>query len=297
LNKGIWYAIGAYIWWGFFPIYWKMLKHVPALQLIGHRIIWSFAALIVAILIIRQWKEFRKSVFTYKVFRLYLLAAVLIAINWFMYVWAVNAGHIVETSLGYYINPLLSVFMGVIFFREHLNLWQWIPIGMAAAGVLYLTISMGSLPWIAIILAFSFASYGLVKKVAPLSSLYGLTLETFILLVPATLFLLYSEQSGSGAFTHYGSLSDLMIIGAGVITTIPLLLFASAAKRIPLSLIGILQYISPTIQFLIGVLFYKEQFSLEQFIGYSFVWIALIIFGFNSFSSYRAKSIAAAEME
>lgn len=297
MNRGIWYAIGAYVWWGFFPIYWKLLKHVPALQLIGHRIVWSFAALIVVIIVMRQWKEFRNSVFTYKVLRLYLLAAILIGVNWFMYVWAVNAGHIVETSLGYYINPLLSVFMGVIFFRERLNLWQWIPIGMAAIGVLYLTISMGALPWIALILAFSFASYGLVKKVAPLSSLYGLTLETFILFIPAALFLLYSEQSGSGAFTHYGPLSDLMIAGAGVITTIPLLLFASAAKRIPLSLVGILQYISPTIQFLIGVLYFNEQFSFEQFLGYSLVWIALIIFGFNSFSSYREKTITAAEME
>lgn len=297
MNKGLWYAIGAYVWWGFFPIYWKLLKHVPALQLIGHRIVWSFAALIVVILIIRQWKEFRKSVFNFKVLRLYLLAAILIAVNWFLYVWAVNAGHIVETSLGYYINPLLSVLMGVIFFRERLNLWQWIPIGMAAMGVLYLTISMGSLPWIALALAFSFASYGLVKKVAPLSSLHGLTLETFILLVPATVFLLYTEYTGAGAFTHSGWLTDLMIIGAGVITTIPLLLFASATKRIPLSFVGILQYIAPTIQFLIGVLFYKEQFSVEQFIGYSLVWIALIIFGFNSFSAYRAKSVMAAEME
>lgn len=297
MNKGLWYAIGAYVWWGFFPIYWKLLKHVPALQLIGHRIVWSFAALIVVIIIIRQWSEFRKSVFNFKVLRLYLLAAILIAVNWFLYVWAVNAGHIVETSLGYYINPLLSVLMGVIFFRERLNLWQWIPIGMAAMGVLYLTISMGSLPWIALVLAFSFASYGLVKKVAPLSSLHGLTLETFILLVPATVFLLYTEYTGAGAFTHSGWLTDLMIIGAGVITTIPLLLFASATKRIPLSFVGILQYIAPTIQFLIGVLFYKEQFSVEQFIGYSLVWIALIIFGFNSFSAYRAKSVMAAEME
>lgn len=297
MNKGLWYAIAAYVWWGFFPIYWKLLKHVPAIQLIGHRIVWSFASLIIVILIIGQWKEFRNSVYNLKVLRLYLLAAILIGVNWFMYVWAVNAGHIVETSLGYYINPLLSVFMGVIFFRERLNLWQWIPIGMAAIGVVYLTISMGALPWIALILAFSFASYGLVKKVAPLSSLYGLTLETFILFLPAAFFLLYSEQTGSGAFTHYGMLSDLMIAGAGVITTIPLLLFASAAKRIPLSLVGILQYISPTLQFLIGVLFYKEPFSFEQFLGYLLVWIALIIFGFSSFSSYREKTITAAEME
>lgn len=297
MNKGIWYAIGAYVWWGFFPLYWKMLKHVPALQLIGHRIVWSFFALIVVIVIIRQWKNFRDSVFNFKVLRLYLIAAVLIAVNWFMYVWAVNAGHIVETSLGYFINPLLSVLMGVIFFRERLNMWQWAPIGIAGAAVLYLTLALGSLPWIALILAFSFATYGVVKKVAPLSSLHGLTLETFILLIPAMVFLIYSENTGTGSFAHNGWLTDLMIIGAGVITTIPLLMFASATKRIPLSFIGILQYIAPTIQFLIGVLFYKEHFSTEQFIGYSLVWIALIIFGFNSFSSYRAKSVTAAEME
>ena len=297
MNRGLLYAFAAYAWWGFFPLYWKLLKSVPALQLIGHRIIWSFISLITVILILKQWKSFRESIFVFKTFRIYLLAAVLIGLNWFLYVWAVNAGYIVETSLGYFINPLISVLLGVLFFREKLKLWQWIPILLAASGVLYMTISIGQLPWIALILAFSFGFYGMIKKIAPLSSLQGLTLETVILLIPALVYLIYSENTGEGAFLHQGLFTDFLIVLAGIITTIPLLLFASAAKRIPLSYIGILQYIAPTIQFLLGVLVFKEAFSINQFIGYSAVWIALIIFGLNSFASYRAKSVSPVEMD
>lgn len=297
MNRGLLYAFAAYAWWGFFPLYWKLLKSVPALQLIGHRIIWSFISLITVILILKQWKSFRESIFVFKTFRIYLLAAVLIGLNWFLYVWAVNAGYIVETSLGYFINPLISVLLGVLFFREKLKLWQWIPILLAASGVLYMTISIGQLPWIALILAFSFGFYGMIKKIAPLSSLQGLTLETVILLIPALVYLIHSENTGEGAFLHQGLFTDFLIILAGIITTIPLLLFASAAKRIPLSYIGVLQYIAPTIQFLLGVLVFKESFSINQFIGFSAVWIALIIFGLNSFASYRAKSVSPVEMD
>jgi chloramphenicol-sensitive protein RarD len=289
MNKRIWYAIGAYASWGLFPIYWKLLHHVPALQLISHRIIWSFLALIVFILFLRQWSDFRSAAFSLRVFYVYLIAAVLIGINWLTYVWAVNAGHIIETSLGYFINPLLSVSMGVFFLHEHLRPRQWISIGLAAAGVLFLAIVHGSIPWIALTLAFSFAFYGLVKKTAPLGSLYGLTLETGILILPALFFLFISDVNGTGAFLHTGTTADILLAGAGIVTTIPLLLFASAARRIPLSLIGVLQYISPTLQFLIGVLIYHESFTLIQFIGYAIVWIALILFGMESFFAYRAQ--------
>jgi len=296
MNKGIWYAIGAYASWGLFPIYWKLLHHVPALQLIGHRIIWSFFALIIIILCIRQWAGFRSTMFTVSVLRVYCIAAVLIGINWLTYVWAVNACHIVETSLGYFINPLLSVLMGVLFLHEHLRPRQWISIGLAAAGVLFLAIVHGSIPWIALTLAFSFAFYGLVKKTAPLGSLYGLTLETGILLLPASFYLFISDVNGTGAFLHTGTMADILLAGAGIVTTIPLLMFASAARRIPLSLIGILQYISPTLQFLIGVLIYHESFTFIQFIGYAIVWLALILFGLESFFAYRAQ-IAVMEPE
>jgi chloramphenicol-sensitive protein RarD len=291
MNKGIWYAIGAYASWGLFPIYWKLLHHVPALQLIGHRIIWSFLALIIMILCVRQWTRFYSAVFAWSVFRVYCLAALLIGVNWLTYVWAVNAGHIVESSLGYFINPLLSVLMGVVFLHEHVRPRQWIAIGLAAAGVLFLTIVHGSIPWIALTLAFSFAFYGLVKKTAPLGSLYGLTLETGILLLPASLYLFMSDLNGSGAFLHTGTTADILLAGAGIVTTIPLLLFASAARRIPLSLIGILQYISPTLQFLLGVLMYHESFTFIQFIGYAIVWLALILFGVESYFAYRTQIV------
>jgi chloramphenicol-sensitive protein RarD len=296
MNKGIWYAIGAYASWGLFPLYWKLLHHVPALQLIGHRIVWSFLALIVIILFIRQWTGFHSTVFAWSVLRVYCFAAVLIGINWLTYVWAVNAGHIVETSLGYFINPLLSVSMGVLFLHEHLRPRQWISIGLAATGVLFLAIVHGSIPWIALTLAFSFAFYGLVKKTAPLGSLYGLTLETGILLLPALFYLFISDLNGTGAFLRTGITADILLAGAGIVTTVPLLMFASAARRIPLSLIGVLQYISPTLQFLIGVFIYHESFTFIQFIGYAIVWFALILFGMDSFFAYRAQ-IAVMEPE
>ncbi len=297
MNKGIWYAIAAYGLWGLFPLYWKLLHHIPAIQLIGHRIVWSFLSLFAVLLLLRQIRKFHESVFSFTTIRIYFLAAILVGINWLVYVWAVNSGHIVETSLGYFINPLLSVLIGVLFFRERLRLWQWIPIGIAAIGVIYLTIAQGSLPWIALTLAFSFAVYGAVKKIAPLGSLHGLTLETVILLIPAVAYLLFSEHAGNGAFLHQSLGINLLLLGTGLVTTIPLLMFASAAKRIPLSFIGILQYIAPTIQFLIGILVYHEIFTIKQFIGFCCVWIALAIFGLNSFSAYRARSVAAAEIE
>jgi chloramphenicol-sensitive protein RarD len=292
-KKGIWYAVGAYSAWGLFPIYWKWLHHVPALQLISHRIFWSFFTLIVVIFFIRQYKTFRRTAFKKRVLLVYFGAAALISVNWLTYVWAVNEGYIVETSLGYFINPLLSVILGVIFLRERLRPWQLVPIGLAGAGVLFLTFVYGSLPWIALTLAFSFGIYGLVKKTAPLGSLHGLALETGILLLPAICYLLYVDTNGQGAFLHTDLFSNILIVCAGFVTTIPLLMFASATRRIPLSLLGILQYISPTLQFLLGVLVYREAFSLMQFIGYSIVWTALAVFAVEGFIAYRTKPAVA----
>jgi chloramphenicol-sensitive protein RarD len=247
--------------------------------------------LLVIVWVTRQWQSFRTAIAAPRVLRIYVAAAIVLTINWLVYVWGVNAGFIIETSLGYFINPLLSVSMGVIILRERLRPLQWIPVILAAIGVAYLTIAYGSLPWIALTLAFSFGTYGLVKKLAPLNSLYGLTLETAILFIPAFLFLIFSDATGQGAFLHTGIVSDILLIGAGVVTTIPLLLFASAARRIPLSFIGILQYIAPTLQFLLGVLVYREPFSLTQFIGFGIVWVALIIFALEGFVNHRAQMV------
>ena len=276
-RKGVLYAIVAYLMWGFFPIYWKQLETIDALQLIGHRFGWSFILLLLFVILTRQWKNFRSLAFNKKTIRIYLIAAVLISVNWFTYVWAVNHNFVVETSLGYYINPLFSVLLGVIFFRERLRFVQWIPIGLAAIGVIYLTLTYGSLPWIALTLAFSFGLYGLIKKTAPLNSLYGLTLETGLMFLPAVAYLIFCETTGQGAFLHSGSLKDGMMVGAGLVTIVPLLLFSSALPRVPLSTIGILQYINPTMQFLLGVLVYKEPFTHNDLIGFGLVWAGLIL--------------------
>jgi chloramphenicol-sensitive protein RarD len=292
MKRGIWYAIGAYCAWGLFPIYWKWLHEVPALQLIAHRIAWSFVLLTIILFVTRQWKTFHSAAFSRRVILIYLASAIFLSINWLTYVWAVNSGFIVESSLGYFINPLLSVLMGVIFLRERLRPLQWLPIGLAAIGVVYVAVSYGQFPWIALTLAFSFGIYGLVKKTAPLGSLYGLTLETGILFIPAVGLLVYLQTVGQGAFLNSNPVTDLLLVGAGLVTTIPLLLFASAAQLIPLSMVGVLQYITPTAQFLLGVLLYHEPFNRSHLIGFSIVWIALIIFWGEGFWASRRQWVA-----
>ena len=294
MNKGILYGIGAYLLWGIFPIYWKWLHTVPAIQVISHRIIWSFVLLALILFVTRQWKAFRSAAFSRRVVLIYLASAILLSINWLTYVWAVNAGFVIETSLGYFINPLISVLLGVIFLREKLRAWQWVPIGLAAVGVIYVAVSYGQFPWIALTLAFSFGIYGLVKKVAPLGSLYGLTLETGLLFLPAVGFLVYMQTIGQGIFLQGGFIKDMLMIGAGVVTTIPLLMFASAAQLIPLSTVGVLQYITPTMMFLLGVLVYHEPFNRSHLIGFCIVWLALILFWGEGWLASRRRMVMAA---
>jgi chloramphenicol-sensitive protein RarD len=290
-NRGILNAIGAYLIWGLFPVYWKLLKHVPALQLIGHRIVWSFVLLCAFLLVTRKWRELYALAFNRKILAIYVVAAVLCGFNWFIYVWAVNAGYIVEASLGYFINPLFSVLLGVVFLRERLRFFQWISVGLAAAGVAYLTIAYNRPPWIAIGLALTFGFYGLVKKKAPLSSTFGLTLESGILFLPGLLFLAYENWVGQGAFLHTGLGSDVLMAGAGLVTTIPLVMFTSAAQLVPLTTVGLMHYITPTCQFLLGVLVYGESFTHRQALGFGIVWTALAIFCVEAIvANNRAKS-------
>ena len=287
MSKGIWNALTVYVMWGFFPIYWKLLQDVPALQVIGHRIGWSFLLLMTVILFAKQWKDFRSVALKPKIIGIYAIAGILLSVNWLIYVWGVNSGFIVETSLGYFINPLISVLLGVVFLHERLRTMQWIPIGLAAAGVIYLTVTYGRLPWIALSLAFSFGIYGLVKKLAPLGSLYGLTLETALVFPIAFVYLAFAQSTGAGAFLQNNLVTDILLIGTGVVTSIPLLLFASAVRQIPLTMIGILQYIAPTLQFLIGVFLYHEAFDQSRLIGFSLVWLALIIFWVENYFANR----------
>jgi chloramphenicol-sensitive protein RarD len=291
-KQGLLLAAGAYVLWGMLPLYWKLLRDVPTLQLLGHRIVWSLVALLLFTLSARQMQTFIQSAFNPKVLFIYLIAALLVGLNWGVYVWSVNAGHIVETSLGYFINPLISVLLGVFFLKERLRIGQWIPIGLTAMAVIYLSFAFGRLPWIALTLAFSFALYALVKKVAPLSALNGLLLETVILIIPAASYLFIVNNNATGVFAHQGITTDLLLAGAGIATTVPLLMFASAARRIPLSLVGILQYISPTIQFMIGVFVYREPFTGTQLIVFSIVWFSLLIFAFESALHYKRSQKA-----
>ena len=286
MNTGILYALATYLLWAVLPIYWKQLHHVSAAQLIGHRIIWVFLMLLLVILFTGQRKTFREKLDA-KTLKAHSLAALLLGTNWLIYVWAVNNGFIVESSLGYFINPLFSVLMGMIFLKEKLRPVQWIPLALATLGVLYLTFAYGRLPWIALGLALTFGFYGLLKKQSSLGSLYGLTLETGIIFIPALAYLIYITSTGEGAFLVVDAKTDLLLLGAGLTTAVPLLLFAKAVQRIPLTMIGLMQYIAPTGQFLIGILLYKEAFSSSQAIGFGLIWIALLFFWMEGWLNNR----------
>lgn len=282
MKKGVLAGFASYVLWGLFPIFFHALKNVDSFQVIGHRIAWSFLFLVIVISLRREWGMLRRSI-NRRTLLIYFLAALLLTVNWTVYVWAIARDYTVEASLGYFINPLVNVLLGVIFLKERLRPLQWLPVGLATLGVAYLTITFGSLPWIALVLAFSFGLYGLVKKVAPLGSLHSLTLETGTVFLPAVGFLLAAEFNGTGAFGHVSTLETILLSLTGVVTAIPLLLFAYGARRIPYSTMGLLQYIAPTLQFLAGVFLFAEPFSMHRAIGFIFIWAALIIFTVESY--------------
>jgi chloramphenicol-sensitive protein RarD len=293
LNKGILYGIGAYLIWGFFPIYFKAIQMVPALQIMFHRVVWSFIFLAIVILARNDWARLKAQITSTRVVLVYSLAAFLLAMNWLIYIWGVNSGQVVETSLGYFINPLVSVLLGVVILRERLRPLQWLPVALAAIGVIYLTLQHGSLPWIALALAFTFGMYGLLKKIAPLGALHGLTLETAILFLPALGYLLFVESRGTGSFGHLTWNLNALLAVSGVVTALPLLMFATAARSIPLSLVGILQYFAPSVQFLLGIFLYREPFSLPQLAGFAVIWTALLIYTLEGYLVRRGHQQSA----
>lgn len=286
-NKGVLFALAAYILWGFFPLYFKAIQQVSALQILAHRIAWGFVFTLAVVLVLRQWKEFRASVFNRRTFLIYAGASVVLGINWFTYVWAVITNHVVESSLGYFINPIVSVLLGVIFLRERLRTFQWVAISMVTAGVVYLTITFGQLPWISLVLAVTFGFYGLLKKIAPLGALHGITLETAVLTIPSLVYLFIVNANGTGTFGHSTPLLDFLLVLSGPVTAIPLLLFATGARRIPLTTIGLLQYIAPTLQFLLGVLVFHEPFDQSRLIGFMIIWLALVLFSVENLLARR----------
>lgn len=283
----------AYLMWGVFPIYFHALGATPAIQVLAHRIFWSFVLLTFVLLVRRETGSFKAKV-TWRVAGIYFLAAVILALNWFVYVWAVANNFVVEASLGYFINPLVSVFLGVVLLRERLRPFQWFPILLALAGVIYLTLQYGRLPWIALTLAFSFGFYGLAKKLSPLSGLYGLTLETAILFLPAAIYLLFLQANGTAAFGASSLTITLLLTASGIVTVLPLLFFANGARKIPLVWLGLLQYVAPTMQFLLGVFFFREAVSPERLIGFGIIWLALAIYSMESLIRVRRRQQALA---
>ena len=278
MNRGVVYGVTAYALWGVLPIYWKALHSVPTVQILAHRMVWSLLFCLLILTATHNWRWLSGALHNRRTVLTFMGAAALLAVNWFTYVWAVNAGFIVETSLGYFINPLVSVLIGVVVLHERLRPWQWTAIGLAFAGVFYLTVAYGALPWIALILAATFALYGLLKKRVQAGAVESMAAETAILSVPALFFLLWLAGQGRGAMGHENATISLLLIGSGAATAIPLIFFTAAAQRIPLSLVGILQYLAPTLQFLIGVFLYHEPFGRTRLIGFSIIWAALLIY-------------------
>ena len=279
MNRGLLQGAAAFGIWGAFPLYWNLIRHVPTTQVMGHRIVWS--CVVLAALVAATSRSTALAATPPRTVAIYFIAAVLIAANWTIYVWAVTSGFVVETSLGYFITPLVNVLLGVAVLNERLRRMQWAAVALATAGVLHLTIVYGAPPWIALGLASSFGSYGLIKKRAPLAPVEGLFLETVILAGPALLFLLMSHRSGDGVFLRAGTLTDMLLVGTGVLTVVPLLLFAMAVRRVPLSLMGILQFIAPTIQFFLGVFLFREAFTAVQLTGFAMVWAAVALFALD----------------
>jgi len=280
VTRGFWLGAAAYSIWGLFPIYWKLVAAVPAGQVLAHRIVWSCVALGV-ILAVRRGRSLDlpdQQRITTRVVLLYLAAALLIGVNWFLYVWAVGHDFVVETSLGYYITPLVNVLLGVAILRERLRAATWAAVALAACGVAVLTWAYGAPPRIALGLAASFGTYGLVKKTAPLPPLEGLALETALLALPALAYLVAAERAGSGAFLHETVATDVFLIGGGLVTIVPLLLFASAVRTVALSTMGLLQFISPTIQLVLALALYHEPFGGVRLAGFVAVWLALALF-------------------
>ncbi|MCP4539614.1 MAG: EamA family transporter RarD [Chloroflexi bacterium] len=290
-KRGVFSVAAAYLLWGFLPIFWKSVQMVSASELLAHRIAWSFVFVVLLLIRKKEWAWLQQARRNPRILITFLVTASILAFNWFTFVWAINAGHIVDASLGYFINPLFSVLLGMIFLKERLRPWQWVAIGIATGGVIFLTLGYGTFPWIAFALAISFGFYGLLRKIAPLEALEGLSVETAVLFLPALVYLVYAELVGTAFFGHAGTTTNILLAFTGVVTALPLIWFAYGARRVTLATVGILQYIAPTFQFLLGVLVYGEEFTEIRVIGFSVIWAALIIYSIEGAIEGRKQTV------
>lgn len=286
-SLGLLFGVSAYVFWGLFPLYWPLLKPASPLEIVSHRAVWTLVFCIIVLALLRQLKSTLAIMKRPKKMAGLFATTVLISINWLTYIWATNNGHVVEAALGYYINPLIIIAFGVLLLREKMRPLQWVAVGIAAIGVTILTIDYGRLPWVAISLALSWGTYGLLKKKLDLGALEGLTIETLISLLPYGFYLFYLSNQGTGQFGSGVGLT-ILLIAAGAMTAIPLLLFNGSTTRLPYSTIGLLQYITPTIQFSIGVWINHEEMPPARWIGFVVIWLALATLGTDLFRSSRA---------
>ena len=280
-------AVAAYLIWGMFPLYWPLLEPAGALEILAHRIVWSLAFLVALLALARNWAWLRQM----RGPRLAWLsvAAVVIAVNWVVYIWAINSGHVVETSLGYFINPLVTVALAVLLLGERLRRVQWAALGLALVAVVVLTVGYGRPPWIALALAFSFGTYGLAKKKANVPAVESLTVETALLFLPALAYLGWLQSQDRLVFGHWSAGTTVLLALAGVVTAVPLLCFGYGALRVPLSTLGLLQYLTPGMQFLLGVLVFREHMPPARWVGFVLVWVALAVFTMDTLGGRRRR--------
>ncbi|MET0954135.1 MAG: EamA family transporter RarD, partial [Aeromicrobium sp.] len=292
-RRGVTFGVAAYLCWGFFPLYWPLLEPAGSLEILAHRFVWSMVFVLVAITAMGKWRTFLAIARDRRLMLILAAASVTIALNWGAFIYGVTNGHVIETSLGYFINPLVTVLLAVFVLKETLRPAQWAAVAIGIIAVVVLTVDYGRLPWVALLVAFSFAAYGFLKKKADLGAFEGLGMETAILFPVALAFLVTLQARGELAFGHEGPGNVTLLVGTGVVTAIPLLLFGAAATRLTMTTIGILQYLGPILQFIFGLTIFGEEMSTARWIGFVIVWAALVIFTFDAMSTRRrAKRVA-----
>ncbi|MER6257235.1 EamA family transporter RarD [Streptomyces sp. NPDC001584] len=290
-RTGLLYGFGAYGMWGLVPLFWPLLKPSGAIEILAHRMVWSLAVVGLALLALRRWGWIRELLRQPRKLGLSALAATVISVNWGLYIWSVNNEHVVEASLGYFINPLVSIAIGVLVLGERLRRAQWVAVGLSFVAVLVLAIGYGRPPWISLILAFSFATYGLIKKKLNMGGLESLAAETAVLFLPALGYVLWLGAQGRSTFASHGVTHSLLLAATGLVTAIPLVFFGMAAIRVPLSTLGLLQYMAPVFQFGLGVLYFHEAMPPERWAGFSLVWAALVILTWDALRTARRSRV------
>lgn len=290
-KQGIWFALGAYIMWGIAPLYFHQVSFVPPMEVLSHRVVWSCMLVLLLILVLGKWRQTRDVLKQPRSVKFLLLSSALIGLNWLVFIWAINNGKLLDASLGYFINPLISVGLGMLFFKERLRRLQLLAVAMAVIGVLIQLIIFGELPWVALVLAFTFAFYGMVRKKVGVDSLTGLGVETFLLVPLAVIYLTLSSSPTSNLVQNTTEI-NLWLAASGLVTTLPLLCFAAAANRLPLSVLGFFQYISPSMLFLMAILVFGEPFEVYKLITFAFIWLALAFFVFDAWYNQRSTPLA-----